>query len=634
MALERSHRISASLKEVANAQFTPEEQAFIDQEVAKHRELMPDPAQFEGKPRVLYTIRDGKRERVESDIFQSSQVRNDLGKLGSTRSAFTDSDNARTADERAMFAKGKELSAFMEETLVSRCEFIFPAGAKIHRVSEFTDVRQGVDAVVEFPDPDSGQPQFLALDLTYADDKDEQIKKFSDCVRGVQKGTLANARYVQIREGEFAEIGLMPKIVVPFDNASVRSVVTGIAGIHDRPGVRLKPSAQSADFLEMARLQIQRQIEIAETVDQTKFMTYPPFTIENTPAGQDARKRDMLASLKSASAYLSQEPQKKSDKRDHSDKALATMRKIVDIGWDENEATILELAATEKAVANAADTAAGTDTMTGGAGTDSIAGGAGDDTIPAATGGGAAGGEPPKTPSDPPAPGSDPEPTLRAAAAAEDPAVLAAKWAELQAEIAKSRALEAQLAPIRAGTDRILSAPAPAPAPAPVDPAIEPAPRPTPDHTPTTEPAQHTPDAHPTPHSPDAHPTPDRHGAGHDAHPPGGHGHGHGHGDGHGHGEPWHLPRNASEAGYLIAAIGIGTWNVAKFFWQFVLHPIIHTTGYVISGDPKHPWKTFWDGFTGDLKKAFFGKSGGGGKSHGGGHGGGGHGGGGHGGGH
>jgi hypothetical protein len=284
-------------------------------------------------------------------------------------------------------------------------------------------------------------------------------------------------------------------------------------------------------------------------------------------------------------------------------------------------------------ISDAADTIPGADTMAGGAGTDSIAGGEGDDTIPAAAGGGAAGGEPPKTPSDPPAPGSDPEPTPRAAAAAEDPAVLAAKWAELQAEIAKSRALEAQLAAIRAGTDRILSAPAPAPAPAPVDHAIEPAPRPTPDHTPTTEPAPHTPDAHPAPHSPDAHPTADRHGAGHDAHPPGGHGHGHGHGDGHGHGEPWHLPRNASEAGYLIAAIGIGTWNVAKFFWQFVLHPIIHTTGYVISGDAKHPWKSFWDGFTGDLKKAFFGK-GGGGKSHGGGHGGGGHGGGGHGGGH
>jgi cell division septum initiation protein DivIVA len=74
---------------------------------------------------------------------------------------------------------------------------------------------------------------------------------------------------------------------------------------------------------------------------------------------------------------------------------------------------------------------------------------------------------------------------------------------------------------------------------------------------------------------------------------------------GHGHGEKWHVPRTMGELGWLALATAYGVGYTLRFFWQFVLHPVIHTAGYVLSGDPKHPWTSFWNGFTGDIKKAF-----------------------------
>lgn len=301
------------------------------------------------------------------------------------------------------------------------------------------------------------------------------------------------------------------------------------------------------------------------------------------------------------------------------------------------------------------DTISAGDTVAGGAGADSIAGGSGDDTISAAAGGGAGAADPPATQPEPlalsssepirtpvepippaaaaqPAPGPDSTPIPVIDPAAAEATRREALLAEARRQIAIDQELERRLGALSEQYNRILSAPAPVVvADATPTPHAEPTPS-TPDATPPAEPAPRPPEAHPrAPDTHERHHAVDAHGRGHDAHPPGGHGHGAVHGHDHGHHEPWHFPRNLSEAGYLAFAIGIGTWNVAKFLWQFVLHPIIHTAGYVISGDPKHPWKTFWDGFTGDLKKAFFGKSGGGGKSHGGGgHGGGGHGGGGH----
>lgn len=115
------------------------------------------------------------------------------------------------------------------------------------------------------------------------------------------------------------------------------------------------------------------------------------------------------------------------------------------------------------------------------------------------------------------------------------------------------------------------------------------------------------------------------HGDGHDAgHGGGGHhgdhgAHGHGHDHGHGHHAPPHFPRNLSEWGSLFAAVGIGSWNVLKFMWKYVVHPTVHAAGYVASGDPKHPWQSFWKNISGEFKKAFKMKGGGGGGGHGGG---------------
>ena len=99
---------------------------------------------------------------------------------------------------------------------------------------------------------------------------------------------------------------------------------------------------------------------------------------------------------------------------------------------------------------------------------------------------------------------------------------------------------------------------------------------------------------------------------------------------GHGHGEPWHLPRNISEWGWLGAAVGVGLWEAAKFFFKNIGMPLAHSVGYIISGDAKHPWQTlfkrtgtiFHTAFSGFLKKKGGSSHG---SDHGGGHGGGGH---------
>lgn len=100
-----------------------------------------------------------------------------------------------------------------------------------------------------------------------------------------------------------------------------------------------------------------------------------------------------------------------------------------------------------------------------------------------------------------------------------------------------------------------------------------------------------------------------------------GHDHTHGHGDHH-HGESWHLPRNRSEAGELGIAVLIGAWNLVKALYH--LHQwMVHATGYILTGDSKHPWQTLWKNVSGEFKKGLGLKSGGGHGGGGGGHGGG-----------
>jgi hypothetical protein len=98
---------------------------------------------------------------------------------------------------------------------------------------------------------------------------------------------------------------------------------------------------------------------------------------------------------------------------------------------------------------------------------------------------------------------------------------------------------------------------------------------------------------------------------------------------GHGHGEPWHVPRSPREWGWLGAAMGVGLWEAAKFFFKNVGVPLAHSVGYIISGDAKHPWQTLFKrtGVIFDtVFKGFLKKGGGGHKSsghdsgHGGGH--------------
>lgn len=92
-----------------------------------------------------------------------------------------------------------------------------------------------------------------------------------------------------------------------------------------------------------------------------------------------------------------------------------------------------------------------------------------------------------------------------------------------------------------------------------------------------------------------------------------------------GRGHSWHPPRNASEWAWFAAAVGIGSWYAVRFFFKNVAHPILHSIGYVSSGDDKHPWQTLIKNTEAEFKKAFKMKGEGGsssGSGHGGGHGG------------
>lgn len=94
---------------------------------------------------------------------------------------------------------------------------------------------------------------------------------------------------------------------------------------------------------------------------------------------------------------------------------------------------------------------------------------------------------------------------------------------------------------------------------------------------------------------------------------------------GHDHHESWHLPHTLGQFGWLTVALGLGTFYAARFMVKDIGKPILHTLGWILSGDNKHPWGTFFKKTAEEFKKGFKLKGGGGG---GGGHSGGGHGGG------
>lgn len=485
-----------------------------------------------------------------------------------------------------------------------RYGLMFPAGTTLHPVSEFTDIKQGVDMVAALRV--EGKPvQFLALDFTYADTPEELARKFSKVVDEIKKGTLATASYLEI-DGEKVEIGMIPRIIAPFSDATVAATAEALS-FNEGNGVRPVATPQVAEFSKLMRMQIQRQIELIQETPDAGFVSFPPFKRENTDEARAKQRADLVASLAGTARFLAMDmPDARSD-RPSSDKALAAMRSLLTDRWEEMRNGLVSALAQGDGTITTPPAAAADAVVP-------IGEGSGEVVPPIAAAAAVIPAIPAAVPTPTPAEVVPPASNVSSAPAEPRPLsdfqkIPAGRRARVMAD------MQAEIARLNADTERMRRARTEVP---PVTPSE---PRPADAHTEPVPGHESRPAADPSHRAtPDAH-----HGATHAA---GGHAHGERHGHAHGHdshGEPWHLPRNFYEWGQLGAATFLGAWNVTKWLWNYVVHPTVHAAGYIASGDAKHPWATFWS----NIKKEFgkpFSKKGGGGGHGGGSHGGGGHG--------
>lgn len=591
--------------------------------------------------RTLLYFKGGKIVEEEKGTFD--QTAKDQKDLDDAKKSFEvdDTDQKMTDAEKELIEKGKRFSEFMEAVWVKKGGFMFP-NAEILPVSDFTDVRQGIDAVLVIRNDDRSIRQLIGFDLTYADDEQELKVKLAKHMAEVSQGTLGNVRYLKI-DGKNYEAGLIPKVVVPFSDKSVRQVAAAWAR---NDNLEFSDSARSREVIRLIDAQLAMQRDVAENIPDSAFTAFRPFSKPRNAVQKRERRADMLASLDAARSYISslRQPGASPDERVN-DVALKTMHRLVidQVDSTRNAAVVdgLEILSERKRKQEEREAAQRT-IMTNTEGTrpsvkevvrtfQQSAPGANDLSAPGRMY------------------------TIHF----NDPAIPPVELRHEELEAAGIHTAADTIQPGHASYDRL----------------IEAAYRKR-DGIPLTVDAV-TDDADALDDADDAAPVEEirrqkaeleeqirrleqglsdvnaeqgstgeriarkreelerlraweaekerliRKKAEEAAAEGGGGGAEEEHKDSHGHGEPWHLPRNAGEWGWFAAAVATGSWYAARFFFKNVGHPILHSIGFVITGDEKHPWQTLFKNTEAEFMKALKMKGGGGGSSHGPSHGGG-----------
>lgn len=198
------------------------------------------PAMISAHERVLKTFEEDAIHPEEfSDLYGREVINHDLASVERIKSNFGPADRAKFASE------------IMEGIIYDQSERSNWLGPHAHTIktSEFDDIINGVDLVVEFDEPEMSRRHLaLAVDATFGSRNLE--KKFSRIKAEIDSGKLGSIKYFRSQNGNYrGELSQVPRVVTGIDQEHLLD----LAGIWNQ-GLNKELAVHPAQRLVLAQI--------------------------------------------------------------------------------------------------------------------------------------------------------------------------------------------------------------------------------------------------------------------------------------------------------------------------------------------------------------------------------------------
>lgn len=141
----------------------------------------------------------------------------------------------------------------------------------LHKTSEFDDIKNGVDFVAEYQNPDDLKSYIaLAMDASFSMSPSLINKKIDRSISDINKGSLSRVKYFQFEEGSpESKIG-MPRVVVGAEEDKVRNLLTRW---HTKETINTEVDFEEDPVWTLMALQTNEQLKVF--IDQAKSRNNP-----------------------------------------------------------------------------------------------------------------------------------------------------------------------------------------------------------------------------------------------------------------------------------------------------------------------------------------------------------------------
>ncbi len=136
----------------------------------------------------------------------------------------------------------------------------------LHKTSEFDDIKNGVDFVAEYQNPDDPKSYIaLAMDASFSMSPSLINKKIDRSISDINKGTLSRVKYFQFEEGAPESKTGMPRVVVGAEEDKVRNLLTRW---HTKETIKTEVDFSEDPVWTLMALQINEQLKVF--IDQAR----------------------------------------------------------------------------------------------------------------------------------------------------------------------------------------------------------------------------------------------------------------------------------------------------------------------------------------------------------------------------
>ncbi len=288
-------------------EYDPDMRQKLETKVAEMHAGRPDPSAWSGQ--AHYTFDNaGRRLSKKTQAYKPEYITESGRQLEASRTRHAAELVAKSPKARRDLIDAKKMSEIMEAMLIDKGEGIFH-GARIYPVSEYTDLCQGIDAMLVVEKEDGSIAQMIGLDFTYAEEEREWDKKIAKSVKGVMKGTLANPQYLQIGDRK-VDASAVPKVTIPLAGETVRDWAKLWA---QKMPFAIANAPQRKDMLLLVQSQLALQSAVAQGMD-TQYFESPGKQRARQEAGKkemsdqerNRRKMRVADSLVAANTYIAE----------------------------------------------------------------------------------------------------------------------------------------------------------------------------------------------------------------------------------------------------------------------------------------------------------------------------------------